>query len=128
MEIRLATAEDYDCVCSLVFELDRLQAERQPQFFRLAGDPVRSRELFEKEIAPAFSGVFLAFEGTDPVGFVSFLALNTYDYQTIVPRRLLMIRNFVITSARIRKGIGRSLMAAAKDWAIANHCDAMDLT
>jgi GNAT superfamily N-acetyltransferase len=128
MEIRPALKSDYEVFCKLMLELDQLYVTGQPQFFKLPVDPVRSTELFLEEIAPSFGGAFFAFEGATAIGFISFYVSETYDFPTVIKRKLLIVRNLVVAKNYKRKGVGKMLISIIKDWAENHKCHAVDLT
>lgn len=56
------------------------------------------------------SMMYTAFDGQDPVGYISLLERGTAS--------VVWITDLVVTAACRRKGVGATLLAAAQDWAV----------
>ena len=67
-------------------------------------------------------------EGTAPVGFLSLRVYDTPADPTMVPRRRGHLETLVVNARQRRRGIGRSLLATAADWARARGATEMVLT
>jgi hypothetical protein len=57
---REASQEDYEAVCALLAQVDRIHAEALPEVFRPVEGPARSREWFAAMLAAEHTALFVA--------------------------------------------------------------------
>lgn len=127
MQIRRATADDYDAYCRLVSDLDRLLAEHDPQHYHLNGPPERSRDFFLSEFNADHKAVLLAEDGGQAVGLLCCFATEEPAYPILNPARIALIPILTVAASHRRRGVGRALMAEAQAWAQAQGCAELGL-
>jgi ribosomal protein S18 acetylase RimI-like enzyme len=126
--IRAVTARDYDALCAIIDEADRLHRERLPHLFQQASGTVREREYILALIADEDHGLFLAEAEGQVVGFAHAVIRHTPPVPIVVPRRLAMVDNLVVKEECRRAGIGRALMAHVHRWALDRGATEVELT
>jgi len=70
MAIREATARDYDGLCAIIAEVDKLHRDNLPWMFQEPDGPVRDRDFILGSIADEAVGLFVAEIEGQLVGFV----------------------------------------------------------
>ncbi len=126
--VRPARPEDWLAVQSLLRELDELHAELVPAYFRPA---TRTEPEWRRLLGDPAALVLVALdegEGTAPVGFLSLRVYDTPADPTMVQRRRGHLETLIVNARQRRRGIGRSLLATAADWARARGATEMVLT
>ena len=123
MDIRPAQDQDveFEAYCRLLTELDSLHSQAEPRYYRSPERPARPRDYFRSLCGEGEGGLFLAWQGSEAVGLLSF-DVQTFAHPVVVPRRMFYINDMVVAGAHQRRGVGRALMAAARAWAQAHAC------
>jgi ribosomal protein S18 acetylase RimI-like enzyme len=116
--IRPATAQDYDDLCRIIDQVDALHREKVPHVFRKPDGPVRERAYILGLLADRDHGLFVAEVEGQVAGFVHVTVWDTPPIPILVPRRLAIVDNLVVSRDHRRLGIGRALMQEAQRWAI----------
>lgn len=115
--IRAAAIPDYDRICELAAQMDRLHLTVLPDRFRKPAGPNRARTYVEALIADPNTYLAVAEAGDRVVALLNSGLGQTPDVPVKPPRRFLKIRGLVVDEAHRRRGIGRALFAAAMEWA-----------
>jgi ribosomal protein S18 acetylase RimI-like enzyme len=126
MEIRSAGPGNYNDYCRLIHAFDLHFSQKDPGYFRVPGNPVRTPEFYLSLFGPD-RGVLMAFEGGQVVGLVNYSAEGPQDYPSLVPRRILFVTILAVAQGHTRRGIGRALMAEAHRKAVELNCVAVEL-
>jgi ribosomal protein S18 acetylase RimI-like enzyme len=126
MEIRLAGPENYEDYCRLIREFDEHFSQKDPSFFRVPGNPVRTKEFYQSLFGPD-KGVLMAFVRDQSVGLLNYWVEPPADYPSLVPRRVLFVPVLTVIQGHRRQGIGRALMSEARRLGIELKCSAVDL-
>ena len=58
--LRAATREDYELLCMLFTQLDRVHSQALPEFFRPIEGPARTQEFFAELLANEDAALFVA--------------------------------------------------------------------
>ncbi|HZU02045.1 MAG TPA: GNAT family N-acetyltransferase [Ktedonobacteraceae bacterium] len=116
-ELRAATQEDYEAVCVLLAEVDRIHAEALPELFRPVEGPARSREWFAGILADEHAALFVAEQQGTLLGLIRCLVRTTPSLPMIVPRRFVQIEDLVVGESFRHQGVGQSLLERAAQWA-----------
>jgi diamine N-acetyltransferase len=116
-ELRAATQEDYEAVCALLAQVDRIHAEALPEFFRPVEGPARSREWFAAILADEHAALFVAEQQGTLLGLIRCLVRTTPALPMIVPRRFVQIEDLVVSEPFRHQGVGQSLLEQAHQWA-----------
>lgn len=117
IHIRPAEAEDYERLCVLFQEVDRLHRQQLPDRFRCPEGPPRSREYVSSLISDSNVGLFVADAVEQCVGYVHATLTHTPDVPVYIPCRYAVIEDLVVDPTCRRKGIGRALVEYAHAWA-----------
>ncbi len=115
--VREATPADYDAVCVLAREMDRVHREGLPGRFREHDGPVRARDYVEGLIADPRTFLGVAELDGRLVGIINSGLSDTPDVPVKVRRTFLKVRGIVVDPAVRRRGIGRALLETATAWA-----------
>ena len=130
--IRRAGSADYETVCALYREADRLHAQGAPHAFLDGGPLPRTRAWFEEVIAASEGALLVAeLDGeseTGVVGLVRVAERRAPDGPPFVARRFAMVEELVVRSDCRRRGIGRRLMASVDEWARERGITEVELT
>ena len=98
--------------------------EAYRRFYEQAPDLEKSRSFLQERLAHGDSVIFLAEENGGALGFTQLYPL----FSSTACRRLWLLNDlFTVESAR-GKGVGRSLMSAARDHAIQTGASAIELS
>jgi ribosomal protein S18 acetylase RimI-like enzyme len=116
-ELRAATQEDYEAVCALLAEVDRIHAEVLPELFRPVEGPGRSREWFAAILADEHAALFVAEQQGTLLGLIRCLVRTTPALPMIVPRRFVQIEDLVVDEPFRHQGVGQALLEQAHQWA-----------
>lgn len=128
ISIRAVTARDYDELCQVIDQADKLHRDNLPHLFRRAAGPVRDPGYFLGLLQDADHGLFVAEAGGQIAGYVHVVVRNTPDIPIVVPRRLALVENICVREGVRRTGIGRALMNRAQTWARAQGASEIELT
>lgn len=116
MKERRATIGDYDQICFLLDEVDKLHRDALPQIYRKPIGPVRSREYLEKELAKDDTTIFIAQEEDLLLGLVHLTVRSSDSFPLNVPRKFGYIHTLVVREDFQRLGIGQKLLEKACEW------------
>jgi len=115
--IRAAEERDYNALCEIMDEVDRLHRENLPERFKAAAGPVRTQDYIYNAIQAPDVGFFVAeFEGA-VVGFVHLVLRDTLEVPIFVQRRYAVVDSLAVRQEHRRSGVGRALMERAHAWA-----------
>src|SRR5688572_13057330 len=103
--IRPATEDDYEALCKLYAEVDRLHSRALPDVFRDAEGPPRPRELIRETISSEESALFVAVAESRIVGMLDVDIRSAPDYPIIVPRRYAHISEIAVRESHRGQGI-----------------------
>ena len=112
----VAQAGDYEAVCSLLDELDRLHWQSLPWLFRAPPSPPRDLAFFSKLLADPNSIVFVA-RADAVIGVAIALLKSAPEFNVFIPQRWGVIDNISVASSWQRKGVGAALAHAVEKWA-----------
>lgn len=116
MDIRYATMDDYDGICHLMEQIDRLHREQHPNYFRKA-DPTREPAYIQSWLDDELLHLVVAEEEGSLVGAIMFELRTVPEIPIIHPRQYVLVDTLVVDEAARGKGIGTALMKVAHNWA-----------
>lgn len=125
--IRLATSADAEAIRPLWQSVDDLHRAALPALFQTPPDSWPDIEIVETLIAGPDSAIYVAESEGVVVGFVTPLLMRRPETPIRPARTFVEIDNMAVNPAHQRRGIGRALMAAAKDWAKDHGAKSIDL-
>jgi diamine N-acetyltransferase len=125
--IRKAVPWDYEALCELFDQVDAIHRDNLPWMYQKMEGPVRNKTLIEAFIADEKVGLFVAdFDGL-LLGFILAFIREAPAGSIYRQRRYVLIENMTVKEGERRKGIGRSLMGKACQWAIEKGATTIDL-
>ncbi|MBX7237569.1 MAG: GNAT family N-acetyltransferase [Caldilineales bacterium] len=127
VNVRRATAADYDRLCDLFAEIDALHRDHLPHLFQKPAGAALERDYFLALIDDEMIALFVAAVGEEVVGFAHSLLRVAPDLPLFVPRRYAVVDSIMVKSEFQHRGIGRTLMNSVQDWAIAEGVTAIEL-
>ncbi len=126
MNIRRANANDYNSMCVLFDETDRLHRDHLPHIFQEPSGEGR-QGYYLSLIADENVALWVAEAGGKVVGFVQAIIRDTAAIPVLVPRRYAIVDSIVVKSGYQRQGIGGRLMDKAQEWAIVKGATSIEL-
>ena len=116
MRVRRATLDDLEKLAPLF--------EGYRRFYQQPEDPARSREFLRERLTAGDSVVFLAEENGAVTGFTQLYPL----FSSTACRRLWLLNDLFTTEAARGRGVGRALMAAAREHAVRTGASGIELS
>jgi ribosomal protein S18 acetylase RimI-like enzyme len=126
--IREATEGDYEALCAIIEEVDRMHRDALPERFKASGGPARQRDYIVNAIRAPDVGLFVAETRDQVVGFVHVIVKDAPPVPICVPRRYASVDNLAVRRAHRRSGIGIALMKRAEAWARSKGATSIELT
>ena len=128
MLIREARKGDFQGLCSLFEQIDKLHRDNLPHIFQSTQGPIRQREYIQGLIAAQNVGVFVAEESGKLLGFVNVIVRTSSEIPVLVPRCFAVIETLVVDQQHSREGIGSALLEHAHNWAAEMGAETVELT
>jgi len=125
--IRKATASDYEDLCFLFDEGDTFHRKNLPHMFQKPESPFRDREYVNSLVSDETVGLFVAQLEDHLIGLVVVVIRDSSAMPIMVPRRYALVDNIVVSEGFRRVGIGRALMEKAREWAVEEGADSIEL-
>lgn len=118
IQIRPATMTDYEAICQLTMQVDRIHIDWYPEYFRLPSGPSRERIFIQTWMGRDESEILLAFDASGLVGLLM-IVIEIFPAFPIMQEgyRKATVDNLVVEQNNQGRGIGKQLMKAAEDWA-----------
>lgn len=114
--IRMAGIEDYNGICQVLEEVDRLHSRALPEIFREYAGPVRTKQYLQAMMESEGSGIFVAETGEKIIGTVHVYVRETPDINVLTHRVYGIMDDLVVCENMRGFGIGKALMEKAHDW------------
>ena len=114
--IREADGNDFEAVGAIFFEELQFHADLLPARFRLA-EPIMTLAWYEEILQNPEKVLLVAEENGRILGQVLLNISKTPDDPIIKPRKFVYVDEIGVTASHRGQGIGKQLMAAAKEWA-----------
>lgn len=115
--IREATIDDYEALCALFAQVDRVHYTALPEIFQPSGDPPRPRGYVEDILNDAQARLFVAEQGNMVVGLVEATLRESRHFASAAPQRWMDLRDIVVDERFRGIGIGKALLAHVEAWA-----------
>ena len=127
VNIRKASAEDYNPLCELFDEIDSLHRDNLPKIFKRPDGPARELDYFMGLISGENIGLFVAEVEGNIVGFVHTIIIDTPNIPVFVSRRFAIVDSIIIKSGFQHQGFGRLLMDKMQEWSISKGATSIEL-
>jgi ribosomal protein S18 acetylase RimI-like enzyme len=127
INVRKATADDYNPLGELFDEMDALHRDNLPHMFQKPGGAAREQGYYSGLIADENVALLVAEAGGKLVGLVHAIIRDTPAFPIFVPRRYAMVDSIVVRSGFQNRGIGKILMDKMQEWAIARGATSIEL-
>jgi ribosomal protein S18 acetylase RimI-like enzyme len=127
MHFREATTDDLTAICLLGDDVNAMHHRVEPHVFAPAGDPQLHSAHWLATIAQESATTFLAIDQDQVVGFVT-VAASCDAHSLLQPVRFGRIGTVGVSASHQNRGVGRSLMALAEEWAVSRGCVELRLT
>lgn len=115
--IRPAEATDFDAVARLNAEVQQLHADGLPHLFKPATDNTFTRAVYDGMLAQPRAHIYLALEGTEPVGYVYAEVLERADTWFRYAHKVVYIHHIAVSRVHRRRGYGERLAQQVVDLA-----------
>jgi GNAT superfamily N-acetyltransferase len=116
IRVRQASLRDYEEMCGLFDQLDRIHRDARPDMFQPFPPPTRTREQVAHWLAQPDSTVLVAQSEQGVVGLAVLLTRAPSGFAGAVPRKVIELDNLVVRSDQRGRRVGRRLLAAAVEW------------
>jgi len=113
--IRLFTMDDYDEVCRIVAQLDKLHRDVYPHYFREAF-PTRERDYLETFVTDDERAMFVAEQDGKLGGSIAVEVRHAANIPILQPHSYVQIDELIVDEEARGSGIGQALMQAAHEW------------
>ena len=127
MRIREATSTDIAAICVLGDEVNALHHAYSPELFAAAGDAQAHKAHWLTTLGKPDAAIYLAEVDGDVIGFVT-MSIATELHSLMQPMRYARIGTVGVSAAHQGRGVGRTLMARAHEWAQHQHAAEVRLT
>jgi len=127
VNIRKASVEDYDSLCSTFDEVDALHRNNLPHIFKKSDGPVREHDYYLGLISDDNVGLFVAESDGDVVGFVHVIIKEAPGIPIFIQRQYVVIDNILVKSGFRNHGIGKLLMDKIQEWSIIKGVSSIEL-
>ena len=124
MEIRLAALDDIEQICMLYNEFFAYNAQMDPVYCRAGKE---SGEYPKTVIGSDSADIIVAVENGEILGLLHITEAKTPPYDALMQNHYAQIIDFIVTAAHRKKGIGKKLMEAAKQWALKREIEYIEL-
>jgi ribosomal protein S18 acetylase RimI-like enzyme len=124
--VRQVIETDFDQVGAVFLEELTYHAGLLPDRFQIA-DPIMTREWFDEILANANKTIIVAELDETIVGLVQLTLATNPDDPIFRPRKYVYVEDLAVAGWQRRQGIGRLLMAQARDWALAQGVSEIEL-
>lgn len=114
--IRIADIEDYDGICQVLKNVDRLHSRALPEIFREYNGPARTRQYLQAMMKNESSEILVAESGGKIIGTVHVYIRETPDINVLTHRAYGIMDDLVVCEDMRGCGIGKALMEKAHDW------------
>ena len=113
MEVRVATKNDVEPLCTLLTEFFAYNANLQPMYCNAA---IEDGKYPTSIIESDDSDFIIAVSGGKLIGFIHIVKMETPPYNSIVPYNYAEIIAFMVTASFREQGVGTRLLDFAKLW------------
>ena len=127
IDIRFAETNDYEDLCALSEQGDRLHREQLPHLFHKPEGPVREWEYIQKLLEDTTTALLVAEWGDKLVGYVNVMLLQSSSNPLLKPRHYAVVDNLIVDEGHRRQGVGSALMERAEAWAKEKGAESVEL-
>lgn len=124
--IRRAEEKDIPFIYELLGYIREVHYKGRPDVFKSSGAKYSADELKEK-LKNKDEAVFVAYDGSNPLGYVCAQLKITKDNSVLIDKKTLYIDDLCVYEKCHNRGVGRMLIDAAKDYAKSISCNSMEL-
>ena len=124
MNIRLATLNDIDAICTLYQQFYETNSKQQPKYYC----NVEENGSYPKSVINGTSGdIFIAETQYKIIGFIHVEAEKTAPFPSVAPHNYACIVDFYVIPNYRRNGTGKALLESAKNWAKSKDLEYLEL-
>lgn len=114
--IREASIEDYDALCALFAQVERIHYTALPEIFHPSGTPSRPRGYVEEILDDEDAHLFVAEQGDMVIGLAEATLRESHNFTLLTPHRWVDLRDIVVDERFRGVGIGKALLAHVEAW------------
>ena len=126
MLVRRATNGDFDHISALFYEVDEMHHQMRPDLFREPTGAVRSKEFIDSFLQEDDKCIFVATVDLDILGMIVLVQRPPTRNPLLVERRIVDVDTLIVRVEDRGKGVGKSLIKTAIDWAEARGATHVD--
>ncbi len=129
INIRHAQPTEFEALCALIAELDRVHILGRPDVFRKPRGATREVAVIESLIAGPDSAILVADHASKGLaGLVILIKKSVADCVVRDARSFVEVDNLIIRPEMRHRGVARSLMAASRAWAESHGIFSLELS
>jgi GNAT superfamily N-acetyltransferase len=125
--LRKAKAGDYEALCSLFDEVDRLHREKLPWLFQQPERSIREQEYVLGLMQDENVLLLVAEADGNLVGLAHAFVRDNPPLPVFTPRRYAVIDSIVVTQSMQNRGIGKQLANEVDEWVKAQGASSIEL-
>ena len=125
--IREATLFDYEDLCELFDEADKLHRDHLSERFQEPNGPARDKEFILDLLADQTVEVFVVESDGELLGLVQAAVKVSPPMSIFVPRCYVVVDTLVVKEDFRQQGLGQKLMDKVHHWAISNGASDVEL-
>lgn len=115
--IREATLGDYDALCALFAQVDRVHYTALPDIFRPVPGPARDHSYIEKILSDETQRLYVAEHGNELIGLAEAALRNSSQWPMFTLRKWIHISDIVVDERFRDIGVGKALLTRVEQWA-----------
>jgi diamine N-acetyltransferase len=115
--IREAAIQDYDALCALFAQVDRIHYTNLPDIFQAAPGPVRERSHIESILSDERARLFVVEHDNAVIGLAEATIRESARWPVVVPRSWVHVHDIVVDERFRGMGVGKALLAYVEAWA-----------
>jgi ribosomal protein S18 acetylase RimI-like enzyme len=125
--IREAAPFDYENLCELFDEADKLHADHLSKWFQKPQGPARDKAYILDLLADQAVELFVVEHAGKLLGLVQVVVKDASPMSIFVPRRYVVVDTLVVKEGFRQQGIGQKLMDKLHHWAISKGASDVEL-
>jgi GNAT superfamily N-acetyltransferase len=117
LTIRAATIQDYDALCALFAQVDRIHYTNLPDIFQPVPGAARERSHIESILDDSRARLFVAEQDGTVIGLAEATIRDAARWPMATPRSWVHLHDIIVDERFRGVGVGKALLAHVEAWA-----------